>query len=849
MRDHDYSAAAEFLVNLYGKHTEHAVEIRALPQEAGQGDPRPLFTRNPQAVRDHCLRFDGPGRAVYFGVATRRIGVGRGDRSNCVELPALWIDIDCYKVGVEKAAAIEALQSGIACPASVVVDSGGGIYGYWLLREALDLETTEQDAPSDDDIKAALLGLTGILAGDTSACDVARILRLPGTHNWKTGEPRLCRVVSADWDRRYEFADLQEMLDWHRPVLTPAAREDDAAAGRDLAEDNPFLAAARAFSMGAPLDVKQALEQMQYLGDGDRGIHQTQLRVTAALVNRRVPDDEIVQRLLEATQAAAYPQGERWNWKREEAGIRRMIEDWKADPRCALNRPDAAPAPSTAAPVIQLRRQAGQQTEPQAGQDEDAASEDEPDTLPGGLTRNDIGNAMALLAKHGKNMRYVGGVGWHVWDGKRYAHDPETIAATRLAHDVSADYLARASAMPSGKARASLAKWAIQSGNRNRVSGMLDQARSYVFSRPDELDQNPMLLNCRNGTLDLADDMLRLREHAQADLLTKLCAMPYLPSAACPIWERFLLEIFDGDEELVAFVQRALGYSLTGQTKEQVIFICHGTGSNGKSVLLETVAAILADYMKRSPAETWISKPVSGGPSNDIAALAGARFVSVIETEHDHKLAEALVKQATGGDTMTARFLHREFFTFTPTFKLWFSTNHKPRIRGADYAIWRRIMLLPFRVTFADEEQAETGQRIRDPNLRDKLVAEYPGILAWMIRGCQAWIEEGLRPPQVVMDATEGYKDSSDNVSAFVRDACHVGKGIECELGLLFAAYENWCEEYDEELRNQRAFALTLEEMGFSQGPRRTRNRTRRGIDLRAEFHDAAMFRRQQPKE
>ncbi len=358
---------------------------------------------------------------------------------------------------------------------------------------------------------------------------------------------------------------------------------------------------------------------------------------------------------------------------------------------------------------------------------------------------------------------------------------------------------------------------------------MLDQAKSYIHSDSDKLDADPLLLNCTNGTIGLKE--CELRPHAQRDLLTKLCPVEFDRSAICPIWERFLFEIFDGDMDVIDFVQRSLGYSLTGLTTEQVVFIMHGAGSNGKSVLLETIAAVLGDYVKRSPAETWISKPYSG-PSNDLAALAGARFVSVIETEHDKSLAEALVKQATGGDAMTVRFLHREFFSFVPKFKLWFATNHKPKIRGSDYAIWRRILLLPFAVTFVDADKLMDGQKVKDPDLKNRLADEYPGILAWMVRGCAAWQELGLDPPSAVRLATEGYQDAEDNVSGFIRDNCAISRGSTCTIAFLYASYEIWCAENEEEAISKNAFGRNLDERGHPPQRQTGGARMRKGIDL-----------------
>ncbi len=197
---------------------------------------------------------------------------------------------------------------------------------------------------------------------------------------------------------------------------------------------------------------------------------------------------------------------------------------------------------------------------------------------------------------------------------------------------------------------------------------------------------------------------------------------------------------------------------------------------------------------------------------------------------------------------MTVRFLHREFFSFVPKFKLWFATNHKPKIRGSDYAIWRRILLLPFAVTFVDPDKVMEGQKVKDPDLKSKLATEHAGILAWMVRGCAAWQELGLDPPAAVRLATESYQDSEDNVSGFIRDTCHLSRGLTCSVAILYAGYEIWCEENEEVAISKTAFGKNLEERGYPNGPRSMTGRFRKGIDMKEEFRLAAAHRVATPR-
>jgi putative DNA primase/helicase len=518
------------------------------------------------------------------------------------------------------------------------------------------------------------------------------------------------------------------------------------------------------------------------------------------------------------------------------------VSDWFA---AGGTRDELLSIIETAEPVRKAPEPAANVVHGKFGKERGASSDgDGPDDdLPGAqgsFVQNDIGNALALVEKYGRALRYALGLGWHVWDGKRYAIDHENVKAQRLAHDISSDLIEAALQESDKDKRAKKIKWAISSGNSSRISGMLTQAKSYLDLTSDDFDRDPMLLNCQNGTVDLRTG--ELRPHRQEDLLTKICGTDYDPRATCPRFERFMLEIFDEDREMVSFVQRSTGYSLTGMTNEQVVYIMHGGGSNGKSVLLETIHAIISDYFKSSPAEAWIAKERSG-PTNDMAALAGARFASVVETEHGKHLAESMVKQVTGGDAVTARFMYKENFTFIPKFKLWLATNHKPKIRGSEFAIWRRIILLPFVVTFNDKDKLIPGQKEKDPGLKDKLIEEYPGILAWMVRGCLEWQKVGLRPPETVLHATESYQDSQDNVSAFIRDNCWLQRSLQCPVGQLYAAYENWCEENDEEALSSRAFGKNLDDRGLPPGPRDKHARKRKGIDLKEEFRAAAIAR------
>ncbi len=474
--------------------------------------------------------------------------------------------------------------------------------------------------------------------------------------------------------------------------------------------------------------------------------------------------------------------------------------------------------------------------------DDSAEPSEEHEVAPklAGYPLNDLGNAARLIASHGAALRYVVGIGWHVWDERRYVFDPATVAARKLAHKVVRAMLmqafdVKALTKEKAKTRETVIKFAVGSGNTNKIGGMLAQAEPHLACEADDLNGDPWLLNCLNGTVDLRSG--ELRPHSQADLITKLVPVAYDPDASCPIWERFLSEIFGGDVEMVAFLQRALGYSISGSTREQVIFILNGSGANGKSVLLDTIATLLADYAAHCPTDTFTSNDRGGGIPNDVARLAGSRFVSIVETEHDKKLAEGLVKQATGGDRLTARFMRQEFFEFTPQFKMWLATNHKPRIRGTDNAIWRRIRLLPFLVTFFDECDAVEGRPIKDPDLKDKLLLELPGILRWIVDGCLAWQNsDGILPPVAVREATKEYRDSQDMVATWLEERCTLYKGTSCATSDLYEDYHSWCDENGEKSISSREFGSSMSEKGYIPTKGAQGKRMRTGLELKVKY-------------
>jgi putative DNA primase/helicase len=422
---------------------------------------------------------------------------------------------------------------------------------------------------------------------------------------------------------------------------------------------------------------------------------------------------------------------------------------------------------------------------------------------PRGYNLTDLGNSERFVADHGEDVRYCYPWGkWLVWSGTRWERD-DAGGVHRLAKEtVRGIYREAADAEDDGRRKA-LAQHATRSEAESKIRAMLELAKSELPVSPDELDGDPWLLNAENGTVDLRSG--ELRDHRREDLITKLVPVEYDPDAAAPAWGRFLERVLPG-EDLRAFVRRASGYSAAGDTSEQVMFINHGAGNNGKSTFQEAIVAALGDYSMRAPTEMLMAKRSSGVP-NDVARLKGARFVTASETEEGRRLAESLVKDLTGQDTISARFMRAEFFDFRPTHKLWLSTNHKPEIRGTDNAIWRRIRLIPWAVTVPPAE--------RDRRLPERLRAELSGILAWIVRGCLEWHREGLLAPDEVRQATREYRAEMDILAGFLADCCIRGERERSYAGELYSTYRRWSEAAGERPESQKRFGGRLKERGF----------------------------------
>jgi putative DNA primase/helicase len=416
----------------------------------------------------------------------------------------------------------------------------------------------------------------------------------------------------------------------------------------------------------------------------------------------------------------------------------------------------------------------------------------------------DAGNAESFVTLFGRDFCYVHESGkWFKFDKIRWKQDESSV---RLSMLETVRYRRKiAESIQDDKLRKEWILWSLSSESIGRVNAAITFAESMLVEDLNKFDRDPYLLCCSNGVVNLLSGELNFAR--PEDKLRCSTGVNFDPYAICPQWINFIREIFQGDEELIHFIQKAIGYTLTGDTSEQCLFIFYGTGANGKSTFLGIVEKIMGEYGLTIPSSTLKERHGDDYIPNDIARMAGARFVKCIEVKERANLNEERIKSLTGGDKITARFLHQEYFDFVPTHKLWIAVNHKPTIKGNDIAIWRRIRLIPFEVTFSPEKQ--------DKHLSQKLHSELSGILKWAIQGCLEWKKNGLEPPEKVRVATKTYQEESDLLGRFLAERTAYDNDGEVRASELYKAYEEWCEEVGERPVSGTAFGRGLIERGL----------------------------------
>jgi putative DNA primase/helicase len=434
---------------------------------------------------------------------------------------------------------------------------------------------------------------------------------------------------------------------------------------------------------------------------------------------------------------------------------------------------------------------------------------------PDGLPMTDIGNAERLFRDHGEDLRYVAATErWYVWTTKRWEHDQRQrvmrkagITARRM-HPLIGDC----------RDEDHQKKWRLHVKYSESARGINNSIQCFGWHKDiarvvADLDHGVShIINTQNGHLDLRT--LDLRPHTRDPMITKIIPVAYHPEAECPLWISFLTKVMGGNHEMVEFLQRAVGYALTGETSEHALFFCLGSGSNGKSTFIEIVRQLAGDYGRVADFSTFtVERNRVDNARYDLAALRGARIVSAGEPERSTRFSEGTTKLMTGGDTITCRHPYGDLFEYLPQFKVFLSANHQPTIVGQDDGIWRRFRMIPFDVHIPDGE--------KDMQLGQKLRKERAGILAWAARGAAEWFRDGLRPPSRVMSATEKYREDMDVVGPFWHDNFTANPESHVSTGLVYDTYAKWCKAQGEHQKSKIALSRLLKERGFGEPVKR----------------------------
>ena len=401
----------------------------------------------------------------------------------------------------------------------------------------------------------------------------------------------------------------------------------------------------------------------------------------------------------------------------------------------------------------------------------------------------DTGNAERLVAKFGTNIRYCPDwKTWLIWDRTRWLPD-RSREIQRGAKYAIREFYAQSASIPDNSDRQKAESHARLSESAAAIRAMLACAESEkgITVNATELDLDPWLLNCQNGTLDLKTG--KLRPHSQADLITKRCSVDFDAKAPCPVFEGFIARILGGQAALVTYVQRVFGYALTGVVIEKACFCLFGEGNNGKTTLLELFRHILGDYSSQVMIDSLMTRRAqeSNASLADLADLRGARFVTTSETEAGQRLAEGKLKYLTGMSEVKTCRKYENPVTFAPTHKIFIDANHRPVVRGSDTAIWTRLKLIPFIVSIPDDEI--------DKNLLNKLKAEVAGVLAWAVKGCLEWKKDGLAEPDEVRASVGTWRTEDDPHKEFFEDECEFDPSQSIPVSRMWDAFRTWAGE------------------------------------------------------
>lgn len=804
----------------------------------------------------YALEYDSQGVPTYFALAAyKECRVEREKngqkyysvrlQANTRALRAFWFDLDVDPVNEKKftsqEAAVDALISFCAdtnLPTPMVISSGFGVHCYFVLTDEISPDQWKQTATA----LKALCTHYKFKADPACTSDPARVLRPVGT--WNRKDPASPRPVE-----RIADAPESSYVDFHEKVLIALTLiginppKPRISGNTESFKANDAFSVQKNFPPSYAYLIADRCQQLRLMRDKHGCIDEPLWYILIQLLRNTVEGEEIIH---------AWSSGHQTYSSGETDGKIAQVKDM-GPPYCATvegRNPGGCDGCAFRGKVISPI-QLGTNVEAVMTSDSNTSAanitttEDDPHTkevaeeaVPNeaveqsnttavDLPLTDLGNARRFVRDHGDRVRYVHEYKrWLLWDGQRWVFD-EDGAVSRMGKETALKITDAARTALYHDAAKALVQHAKNSQSEARLAAMtkLAQTEQPIALTQAMLDNSPMLLGVANGVIDMSTG--EFRAPRKEDYFTKASRAPFLPTAACPQWIKFLRRVMDGDEETIAFLQRAAGYSLTARTDEQCLFFLYGHGANGKTTYLNTMRALLGDYAATAESSSFMARK-DGSPTNDLARLRGKRFIATSEVENGQRFAEASIKAMTGGEAIVARFLYGEFFEFTPTFKIWLAANHKPTIRGDDHAIWRRILLVPFTVQIPKAE--------RDPSLGAKLHIELSGILNWAIRGCLEWQRQGLRPPERVRAAVKSYQDEMDVIGQWITDRCETGADLKVKAGNLFADYRVWTTMNKHFTVNQREFKQRLIERGFTALPRTNQGYFYQGLRLTSDM-------------
>jgi putative DNA primase/helicase len=738
-----------------------------------------------------------------------------GDIKTPGRIQTLFIDLDSkdFQDDFTYQHAIRKIERNL--PPNARVASGNGYHYYWVLTAPIDADTHRRYEEA----------LIHTFYADKSVKDLNRILRLPGSYNVKTSPPRY--VTSEVFDvPPYDPAVFTELaLDLHD-------RSESDREGAQFSDHH-----------GSAAFQQEVIRFLAEHGDGFPDFADW-VEVCLAAKSAGLSYDEID---LVFRGAATYNKEE--NQRRYESmqpdgrltfgslyHRARMLDQRALKVRLrdlGKTEHQASKTEHRSKKTEHLRAKTEQntpKTEQPEHKTEQPHSKSYQDT-PDGFLLSDLGNGQRMADQYAGKLRYVSvWRKWLFWNCHSWKVDVEN-RIQYLAKQTILDLYNNLPGIEDDKDRMTYQGFIKRSEHRSRLEAMVELTKSEPGVHIDyhDLDRASWKLCTGAGVVNLRTG--QREEPNPADYITQRMAIDYDPDATCPQWLEFLHQIFKGNQSMLEFIQRAIGYSLTAETTERCLFILYGTGSNGKSTLVDTLLQMLGTYAAKTAFSTFLERKDDGSPRNDIAKLHNARFVAASESRKGAMFNEALIKELTGGvDKISCRFLYGEFFEYYPRYKIWLATNHKPRISGGDDGIWDRIRLIPFEVRFADDE--------KDPLLPGKLRAELPGIFNWAIEGCLKWQEEGLGMPPEVATATQTYRSDSDPIQRFLNETVVQREGCYVTVAELHKRYVEWCEEAGEKIAQINTFGRILSEKGMEKTVKKMDGKAKKvwaNIDMRRE--------------